>query len=503
MTRVTESLARSQDGATDADRPPDADDPGLRPQRPAARDRGRLPDHEHRDRGRRHPPRAARPGPGVDDAVASARRAHRQGRQGRRRRSRADIDPYALASTDHRRRSRARSMLSRLYDDPTHMDRVVDHLVDARRDTARDPKEAPMTTSTRTDRGSRRRTAFAHDHLDRSGAHRASASRGLDGYERLAAIKRGDSRRRRPSRCSGSTLDELERGRTVFSRRGRRVAREPNGHDARRRRRDARRHRDGLRGLVDPSRRRGIHDPRAEAPTSCARSRRRPDVSTPKAGSCTAADASRPPKRASTTTTGTLYAHAKSTCLILTRNAMNDMNASTNDRRTTPTDRRPCASTTRVLTVRADHDRRRGAARRACSPACRPTACTSGSSPRSAEPPRAALLWLADVDHGRRDALVALDGDEIVAVARYDGRRRRPGGRRRPRSPSPSRTPGSTGAWAGAWPGGSRRWPATGATNLRGDHAPRQPGRARPGPQARSRRHGALVAAASTRPRCR
>jgi GNAT superfamily N-acetyltransferase len=37
-------------------------------------------------------------------------------------------------------------------------------------------------------------------------------------------------------------------------------------------------------------------------------------------------------------------------------------------------------------------------------------------------PPRAALLRLADVDHGRRDALVALDGDEIVGVARYDAR---------------------------------------------------------------------------------
>jgi ribosomal protein S18 acetylase RimI-like enzyme len=35
-------------------------------------------------------------------------------------------------------------------------------------------------------------------------------------------------------------------------------------------------------------------------------------------------------------------------------------------------------------------------------------------------PPRAALIRLADVDHDRRDALVALDGDEIVAVARYD-----------------------------------------------------------------------------------
>jgi GNAT superfamily N-acetyltransferase len=34
---------------------------------------------------------------------------------------------------------------------------------------------------------------------------------------------------------------------------------------------------------------------------------------------------------------------------------------------------------------------------------------------------RPALLRLADVDHCRRDALVALDGDEIVAVVRYNG----------------------------------------------------------------------------------
>jgi GNAT superfamily N-acetyltransferase len=36
-------------------------------------------------------------------------------------------------------------------------------------------------------------------------------------------------------------------------------------------------------------------------------------------------------------------------------------------------------------------------------------------------PPRRTLAWLAAVDHDRREALVALDGDEIVAVARYDG----------------------------------------------------------------------------------
>jgi len=39
-----------------------------------------------------------------------------------------------------------------------------------------------------------------------------------------------------------------------------------------------------------------------------------------------------------------------------------------------------------------------------------------------AEPRRSALIWLTAVDHDCRDALVALDGDEIVAVARYDGR---------------------------------------------------------------------------------
>ncbi len=38
------------------------------------------------------------------------------------------------------------------------------------------------------------------------------------------------------------------------------------------------------------------------------------------------------------------------------------------------------------------------------------------------EPRRSALVWLTAVDHDSRDALVALDGDEIVAVARYDGR---------------------------------------------------------------------------------
>jgi GNAT superfamily N-acetyltransferase len=37
------------------------------------------------------------------------------------------------------------------------------------------------------------------------------------------------------------------------------------------------------------------------------------------------------------------------------------------------------------------------------------------------KPSNRMLLWLTNVDHDRREALVALVGDEIVAVARYDG----------------------------------------------------------------------------------
>jgi uncharacterized protein (TIGR00369 family) len=41
--------------------------------------------------------------------------------------------------------------------------------------------------------------------------------RGLDGYERLAAIKRGDASPAPAVALLGISLDELERGRTVFS----------------------------------------------------------------------------------------------------------------------------------------------------------------------------------------------------------------------------------------------------------------------------------------------
>ena len=38
------------------------------------------------------------------------------------------------------------------------------------------------------------------------------------------------------------------------------------------------------------------------------------------------------------------------------------------------------------------------------------------------EPPQRMLMWFTNVDHDRREALVAVHGNEIIAVARYDGR---------------------------------------------------------------------------------
>ena len=104
MSRVTERLARSQDGATDAVDRLTAMIRAFAAERPPARDRRRLPDDEHRDRGRRHEPRAPRPGPRVDDAVAPPRRSHREGRQGRR-----NASPPTSIRTRSRRRSPRRS----------------------------------------------------------------------------------------------------------------------------------------------------------------------------------------------------------------------------------------------------------------------------------------------------------------------------------------------------------------------------------------------------------
>ena len=126
--------------------------------------------------------------------------------------------------------------------------------------------------------------------------------RGLDGYERLAAIKRGDASPPPAVALLGLSLDELERGRTVFSIVADELHENPMGTmhggivatlvDTAM----------GCAVVVDASRRRGLHDARAEhelRPRDHAVDRTR---ATPKVASCTAADASSPPKRASTTT---------------------------------------------------------------------------------------------------------------------------------------------------------------------------------------------------------
>jgi TetR/AcrR family transcriptional repressor of nem operon len=141
MTCVTEHLARSQDGATDA---PDrltrmirAFSEGAR--RPAL-DGGCPIMNTAIEADDTHPELR-------DRARASMTLWHRLvGRivkDGKAEGTlRVDVDPYALASTVTAALEGA-LMLARLYDDPTHMDRVVDHLVN-HVNTLRTPTEEAM-----------------------------------------------------------------------------------------------------------------------------------------------------------------------------------------------------------------------------------------------------------------------------------------------------------------------------------------------------------------------
>jgi AcrR family transcriptional regulator len=127
MTRVTESLARSQDGATDAvDRltrmirafARNARRPAVEGGCPIMNTAIEADDthSELRDRARESMTLWHRlVGRIVKDGKAEATLA-------------ADVDPYALASLITGSLEGA-LMLARLYDDPVHMDRVVDHLV--------------------------------------------------------------------------------------------------------------------------------------------------------------------------------------------------------------------------------------------------------------------------------------------------------------------------------------------------------------------------------------
>jgi TetR/AcrR family transcriptional repressor of nem operon len=127
MGRVTESLARSQDGATDAvDRltrmiqafAGNARRPSIEGGCPMMNTAIEADDTnaELRDRARESMTLWHRlVGRIVKDGKADGTLA-------------ADLDPYALASTITASLEGA-LMLARLYDDPAHMDRVVDHLV--------------------------------------------------------------------------------------------------------------------------------------------------------------------------------------------------------------------------------------------------------------------------------------------------------------------------------------------------------------------------------------
>ena len=347
---------------------------GVRRARPPARDRGRLPDHEHRDRGRRHPPRAARPGPRVDDAVAPADRPHRQGRQGRRARSR----PTPI-------RTRSRRTITGV------ARRRADALTPLRRSrrtwTASSTTSSP--TSTRCapsqegahDRHSKKRNdgVAPHDHVDRSRAHALPAAATSTATNGSLAMQRGElapppaaallglhARRSRAAVAPCSRLSPTSCTRTRWARCTAASSR-----------------RSSTPRWVARCRRRcrpttAFTTLELKTNYRARDHARRPAASTPKARSCTRADASRPPKHACYDDTGTLYAHATSTCLILRSRQVTT--------ETTPTDHD--ASTTSPLAVRAIAHRRRRAARRDCSTGSPPTASTSASSRPSSEPSR-------------------------------------------------------------------------------------------------------------------
>jgi AcrR family transcriptional regulator len=128
MTRVTESLARSQDDATDA---PDRMARmirafGVHARRPAI-DGGCPIMNTAIECDDTHPELRER---ARESMTLWHRLVGRIVKDGKAEGTlRSDIDPYALASTITASLEGA-LMLSRLYDDPTHMDRVVAHLID-------------------------------------------------------------------------------------------------------------------------------------------------------------------------------------------------------------------------------------------------------------------------------------------------------------------------------------------------------------------------------------
>ena len=234
--------------------------------------------------------------------------------------------------------------------------------------------------------------------------------------DRLRTPRRDPTRRARTAAGRGAARHAARRGRAGPHRvqhARRRGAREPDGHDARRHRRHARRHRDGLRGR-----------------------RRR----CPADAGFTTLELKTNYVRAITQATGRVYAegtvvHSGGRVATTEARVHDDERHAVRARDVDVLDPARCEMTDDTT---ADHARRRTRAHGARD---HDSATSSGSArmftpslarqrlppvllPGPAAAPRAPCCWLTSVDHGRRDALVALDGDEIVAVARYDGTRR-------------------------------------------------------------------------------
>ena len=241
--------------------------------------------------------------------------------------------------------------------------------------------------------------------LDGSGAG-ALPRRGLTGYERLVAMQRGELAPPPAAALLGMQLDEssaVAPCSACWPTRCTRTRWERCTAASWRRSSTPR----WVARFVVASGRRRLHDARAEDQLRTrdhAGNRRR----VREGRSSISAAGSRPPKRGARRQRR-VYADATSTCLINREVADESVTHDT-----------MMLVDGAIADGARDPARRRRSAASACSPAFRPTPCTTASSRRSRAPRAAPSIWLAAVDHDRRDALVALDGDEIVAVARYD-----------------------------------------------------------------------------------
>ena len=245
MAQVTEGLARSQDGATDAiDRlqrmirafAKFARRPAIAGGCPIMNTAIEADDThpELRDRAR--------------ESMTLWHRLDRPHREGRQRRRHA----ASPASTRTRSPSLITGCARRRADALAPLRRPVLHRPHRRPPRPRtstrcapNRRTAPMTAI---ETHSRRRCADPHHHAGPTPRSRASAAAASTATNAWLRSSGASWRRRPPSALLGLELDERRAGPHGVLHARRRDAREPDGHDARRHRRDARRHRDGLRG---------------------------------------------------------------------------------------------------------------------------------------------------------------------------------------------------------------------------------------------------------------